>query len=735
MRQLSALDRLFLTRENPRTPAHLSALLFYSQQTAPGGRVRLRDIVNVFAERAHAVPFLHCRVQEVPFGLDNPYWVHDKHFNVESHVNHVALPKPGDWRQLCIMAARIHARPVDRSRPLWEATVIEGLDNIDFLPRGSFAILLKVHHAAVDGIEALKAVERLHDTAPAAVHEDAGDARGEEGELPAGEMLARAGLHALGTPLRWGRLAGNLLPAVARVVAAVRGQRGARAAGAVNTRFSGRVSSYRVVESTFFALAELKAIRAAVPHSTLNDVLVTVIGGAMRRYFQSRGPLQEPGVVRNRMAPRLGAAARLEKRAEAKALRRLDSVKLIARLRHDDAAVIDQLQRLSHRKPGHDAGGTCPPTRGPDARESVTGRCRRAGVVQGGETSIDQARETKGHRVVHQNHSLPIRFVPREPLEPGANRVLSFAALRDCSRSLARAVPDKSGLRRDPHLVRVARPDGTTSTIRSTRGCGGEALERMRRRRFPEKWNQSLRSLPPQPFPTTSRERRRRHPVIERLLPLRGGEFRPISSASATERAPSSSTPSPRESEIPRVRPGKKAPACSRDVPSPESYAPDARSGGSHRPDRPPQSRRGRRGAECPSRSTRPRGVHPDPPPVQRLANRPRCSRRHRAGPDRAGSASREQRAGSPAGVDRNRSRPAGVRVLRLNDKRLDLEQKRARPLDRGRDHRSDRPGGVLAEKDPARICDLDETPAGPISKTPSSSTPPNRFFTLRRIR
>lgn len=291
MRQLSALDRLFLTREDPRTPAHLSALLFYSQQTAPGGRVRLRDIVNVFAERAHAVPFLHCRVQEVPFGLDNPYWVHDKHFNVESHVNHVALPKPGDWRQLCIMAARIHARPVDRSRPLWEATVIEGLDNIDFLPRGSFAILLKVHHAAVDGIEALKAVERLHDTAPAAVHEDAGDARGDEGELPAGEMLARAGLHALGTPLRWGRLAGNLLPAVARVVAAVRGQRGARAAGAVSTRFSGRVSSYRVVESTFFALAELKAIRAAVPHSTLNDVLVTVIGGAMRRYFQSRGEL------------------------------------------------------------------------------------------------------------------------------------------------------------------------------------------------------------------------------------------------------------------------------------------------------------------------------------------------------------------------------------------------------------------------------------------------------------
>lgn len=297
MHQLTALDRLFLTQESPRCAAHLSALLFYSQQTAPGGRVRLRDIMNVFAERAREVPFLHCRVQEVPFGLDNPYWVHDGHFNIESHVNHVALPKPGDWRQLCIMAARIHARPVDRSRPLWEATVIEGLDNIEFLPRGSFAILLKVHYAAVDGMAALQALERLHDTAPHAVHEAAGAPRADDGELSASEMLARAGLHALGTPLRWGRLVGNLVPALGRMAAAVREQRAGRSPAAVNTRFNGRVSSYRVVESTFFSLAEVKAVRAAVPESTLNDVVVSVIGGAMRRYLQSRGELGDVSPV------------------------------------------------------------------------------------------------------------------------------------------------------------------------------------------------------------------------------------------------------------------------------------------------------------------------------------------------------------------------------------------------------------------------------------------------------
>jgi WS/DGAT/MGAT family acyltransferase len=223
--------------------------------------------------------------------------VHDGHFNIESHVNHVALPKPGDWRQLCIMAARIHARPVDRSRPLWEATVIEGLDHIEFLPRGSFAILLKVHYAAVDGLAALQALERLHDTAPHAVHEAASEPRADDGQLPASEMLARAGLHALGTPLRWGRLVGNLVPALGRMAAAVREQRAGHSPAAVNTRFNGRVSSYRVIESTFFSLAELKAVRAAVPHSTLNDVVVSVIGGAMRRYLQSRGELGEVSPV------------------------------------------------------------------------------------------------------------------------------------------------------------------------------------------------------------------------------------------------------------------------------------------------------------------------------------------------------------------------------------------------------------------------------------------------------
>jgi len=130
--------------------------------------------------------------------------------------------------------------------------VIEGLDNIEFLPRGSFAILLKVHHAAVDGIAALKALERLHDRVPGAAHEDTTEPESDDRELPP----ARCSRARDFTP--WARrCAGGASRATwyrrwRGMVAAVREQRGTRSPGAVNTRFNGRVSSYRVVESTFF---------------------------------------------------------------------------------------------------------------------------------------------------------------------------------------------------------------------------------------------------------------------------------------------------------------------------------------------------------------------------------------------------------------------------------------------------------------------------------------------------
>ena len=102
----------------------------------------------------------------VPLDLDHPYWIEDGEFDLEYHVRHIALPKPGDWRQFCIQAARLHARPLDLARPLWEMYIIEGLDGIEGFPKGCFGMVLKVHHAAIDGMAGVEMITAIHEQTP-----------------------------------------------------------------------------------------------------------------------------------------------------------------------------------------------------------------------------------------------------------------------------------------------------------------------------------------------------------------------------------------------------------------------------------------------------------------------------------------------------------------------------------------------------------------------------------------
>ena len=119
---------------------HIGSIAIYDPSTAPDGRVTFKGILEHITGRMPLVPSYRERLARVPFDLDLPYWVNDADFDLEFHVRHIALPKPGDWRQLCIQAARLHARELDLDRPLWEFYVIEGLDNVEGVPPGSFAL-------------------------------------------------------------------------------------------------------------------------------------------------------------------------------------------------------------------------------------------------------------------------------------------------------------------------------------------------------------------------------------------------------------------------------------------------------------------------------------------------------------------------------------------------------------------------------------------------------------------
>lgn len=289
LQQLTALDALFLTQEATDMPMHIGLLMLYTPQKSARGPVRFKEILKTFSERSGSAPIFHQIVRNTPLGIDHPFWLDAPQLDVEFHVRHIALPHPGDWRQLCIQVARLQARILDRSRPLWEAYVIEGLDNVDFLPAGSFAILYKMHHAAVDGASALEAIHALHDgtprprkTRPVSTWQP----QPEPGQL---ELLGRAYLNRLRSPARWLRAVRDIVPIPGRLRQGFREQRLQGVKERHSTRFNGPISRHRVVEGRFYDLAEVKAIKNSVEDVTINDVMVTVVAGAMRKYLQSKG--------------------------------------------------------------------------------------------------------------------------------------------------------------------------------------------------------------------------------------------------------------------------------------------------------------------------------------------------------------------------------------------------------------------------------------------------------------
>ncbi len=303
MKQLQGMDASFVALETRNSPMHIGSLLIYNPETAPGGFVRYKDILRFFESRMQLSKTMRQRLVRVPFDLDYPYWVEDKDFDLEYHVRHVALPKPGDWRQLCIQAARIFARPLDLSRPPWEFTIIEGIDNVPGVMPGSYAMVTKVHHAAIDGMSGIDLMEALHTLDPNTPPPNEPDTwKGED--LPNfAELLAKSWFNNVANPVRQLDVAAKALPGVAKAIKGLI-SKDFKLHGemlAPRTRFNAVLSTSRVVEGRSVPLADIKAIRAAVPGAKVNDAFLTIIGGAMRKYLLAHDDL--PDKTLTAMAP------------------------------------------------------------------------------------------------------------------------------------------------------------------------------------------------------------------------------------------------------------------------------------------------------------------------------------------------------------------------------------------------------------------------------------------------
>ncbi len=320
MKQLSGADSMFLQMERGNNFMHVASLAIYDPSTAPGGGVRFKDVLRFFTSRLEQFPQFRRRLVTVPLGVDRPYWIEDPAFDVEFHVRHIALPHPGDWRQLCIQVARIHSRPLDRSKPLWEAYVIEGLHNIPGVPQGSFALYCKMHHAIIDGESGTELLKALHSIDPEPM-DDLGSTEPSQfhadREPTTIELYSRAlvqnvervpGLarFTLGTArklagLGVGALAnftGAGLPSLNRLREVFSGELGSLLPKMPpQTRFGGDVSAHRVFEAVGLPLAEFREIRRQVADVTVNDLFLCIVGGALRSYLQRRRELPEASMA------------------------------------------------------------------------------------------------------------------------------------------------------------------------------------------------------------------------------------------------------------------------------------------------------------------------------------------------------------------------------------------------------------------------------------------------------
>lgn len=303
MRQLQGMDSSFVALETRNSPMHIGSILIYNPATAPGGFVRFKDILNFFESRMQLSRTIRQRLVRVPFDLDHPYWIEDPDFDLEYHVRHIALPKPGDWRQLCIQAARIFARPLDLERPPWEFTVVEGLDNVPGVAKGSFAMVTKVHHAAIDGMSGIDLMEAMHTLNPDDPPPSTPDKWKPEKVPNPVELLGKSYFNAVTNPLKQLEVAAKAAPGLAKAIKGLAAKEFSvsRDMVAPKTRFNRVISSHRVVEGRSFKLADIKTIRLLEDGAKVNDVFLAIVGGAMRKYLLSKQDL--PKATLTAMAP------------------------------------------------------------------------------------------------------------------------------------------------------------------------------------------------------------------------------------------------------------------------------------------------------------------------------------------------------------------------------------------------------------------------------------------------
>ena len=287
--RLTGLDASFLHLENDGAHMHVAGVMTFA-----GDPPDYDELVETVEERLHLVPRYRQKLAFVPLGQGRPKWVDDPHLNLRYHIRRTALPPPGDEGQLRALAGRVFSQPLDRDKPLWELWLVEGLAPDGSGPR--FAALSKTHHALVDGISGVDIVSVLFDSSPEPAPQPAERRRWLARPEPAkAQLLVEALLERATAP-------GEVMRSVRAVVRGPR--RVARAAGESlvglgamawaglrpppSSPYNVKLGPHRRFAWVRTSLGDVKAVKNELG-GTVNDVVLAIVTGALRRHLERRG--------------------------------------------------------------------------------------------------------------------------------------------------------------------------------------------------------------------------------------------------------------------------------------------------------------------------------------------------------------------------------------------------------------------------------------------------------------
>jgi diacylglycerol O-acyltransferase len=291
MERLSGLDASFLYLESSAQLLHVCGVILLDPETIPGG-YSFDSFRDVLERRIADVPMFHRKLKQVPLGIDHPVWVADDDFDIDRHVHRMALPSPGGDAELADLCGHIAGIPLDRSRPLWEFFVIEGLES------GKIAVFTKMHHSTVDGVSGANAISYMCSLEPDAPPLESAPKRHEQREPGDTELFARGVVANLTKPVLAAKLVAPTAGVLTRTISRARsGTAMAAPLTAPRTSFNGTITGHRSIAIEDISLEKIKEIKNAVEGATVNDVVITVCGGALRRYLEERDELPTSSLV------------------------------------------------------------------------------------------------------------------------------------------------------------------------------------------------------------------------------------------------------------------------------------------------------------------------------------------------------------------------------------------------------------------------------------------------------